>query len=220
MIYKFKVLSEEDDKFFMDIEIMSDQTFYDLHDFIQEELEYDSSLHATFFIATHNWQRKQEIALIETQVKGGEKIIAMDKAILSSFMKDAHQKLIYVFDLINQRSFFIELMETKQDTSNRYYPICIDFGGEIPPQFGKKATKKSSLFDDEDDDINVFSTKKVAPIIDDELEEDFASESFEKDIQFEFEDDSLLAGEAEEEEEDIDRDAPEEDDDDGDPDED
>ncbi len=212
MIYKFKVLSEEDDKFFMDIEIMSDQTFYDLHDFIQEELEYDSSLLATFFIANHNWQKKQEIALIETDGKDGEKIIAMDKAILSSFMKDAHQKLIYLFDFINQRSFFIELMETKQETSNRYYPICIDFGGEIPAQFGKKSTKKSSLFDDEDDDINVFSSKKAAPIIDDELEEDFAAESFEKDIQFEFEDDSLLAGEAEEEEEEVDSDMVQEDD--------
>jgi hypothetical protein len=211
MIYKFKVLSEEDDKFFMDIEIMSDQTFYDLHDFIQEELEYDSSLLATFFIANHNWQKKQEIALIETDGKDGEKIIAMDKAILSTFMKDAHQKLIYLFDFINNRSFFIELMETKQETSNRYYPICVDFGGEIPLQFGKKSTKKSSLFDDEDDDINVFSSKKAAPIIDDELEEDFANESFEKDIQFEFEDDSLLSGEAEEEEE-IDNDmAPEDD---------
>jgi hypothetical protein len=213
MIYKFKVLSEEDDKFFMDIEIMSDQTFYDLHDFIQEELEYDSSLLATFFIATHNWQRKQEISLIEIDGKAGEKTIAMDKAVLSTFMKDAHQKLIYLFDFINQRSFFIELMETKQETSNRYYPICVDFGGEIPLQFGKKTIKKSSLFDDDDDDINVFSSKKAAPIIDDELEEDFASESFEKDIQFEFEEDSLLSGEAEEEEEEVDNDLPSEEDD-------
>ncbi len=213
MIYKFKVLSEEDPKFFMDIEIMSDQTFYDLHDFIQEELEYDSSLLATFFIANHNWQQKQEIALIETDGKDGEKIIAMDKAVLSTFMKDAHQKLIYLFDFINNRTFFIELMETKQETANKYYPICIDFGGEIPPQFGKKITKKSSLFEDDDDDINVFSSKKVAPIIDDELEEDFASESFEKDIQFEFEDDALMSGEAEEEEDDVDKDmTPEEDD--------
>lgn len=219
MIYKFKVLSEEDDKFFMDIEIESDQTFYDLHDFIQEELEYDSSLLAKFFIATHNWQPKQEISLIETEAASGGKTVAMDKAVLSSFMKDAHQKLLYVFDLINNRSFFIELMETKQDTSSRYYPICIDFGGEIPPQFGKKAIKKSSLFDDDDDDINVFSSKKAAPIIDDELEEDFASESFEKDIQFEFEDDSILGAEAEEEEDDIDKDMVQEEDD-GDPDED
>jgi hypothetical protein len=219
MIYKFKVLSEEDPKFFMDIEIMSDQTFYDLHDFIQEELEYDSSLLATFFIANHNWQQKQEIALIEANGKDGEKIIAMDKAVLSTFMKDAHQKLIYLFDFINNRTFFIELMETKQETSNKYYPICIDFGGEIPPQFGKKITQKSSLFEDDDDDINVFSSKKVAPIIDDELEEDFASESFEKDIQFEFEDDSMLAGEAEEEDDEVDKDMVQEEDD-GDPDED
>lgn len=204
MIYKFKVLSDEDDKFFMDIEIRSDQTFYDLHELIQDELEYDSSHLATFFIANHNWQKKQEIPLLQIKKGAAKKTsveITMDKAVLSTYMKDAHQKLIYLFDFINDRSFYIELMETKSEALNRYYPICIDFGGEVPAQFGKKSTKKLRIFDEEDEETDVFSAKKAAPIIDDEFEEDFAHESFDKDIQFELDDDALLASEEEEEEE-------------------
>lgn len=187
MIYKFKILSEEDDKFFMDVEILSDQTFYDFHNFIQEELEYDSSFLAKFFIATHNWQRKQEIPLIVNK-KSAKNTLTMDKAVLANFMKDAHQKLIYLFDISNDRTFFIELVETISDSESRYYPICTNFGGEIPQQFGKK-NNKIKMFDDEDDDLDVFHSKKAAPILDDE-EESFIPESFEKDINFEFEEET------------------------------
>ncbi len=198
MIYKFKVLSEEDDKFFMDVEILSDQTFYDFHNFIQEELEYDSSFLAKFFIANHNLQRKQEILLIIDK-KSAKGTIAMDKAVLANFMKDAHQKLIYLFDILNDRTFFIELIETKPDSSSRYYPICTDFGGEIPPQFGKK-NNTINIFNDEDDDIDVFKSKNTAPILDDDADEGSTPESFDKDINFEFEEALNLSDNAEEDE--------------------
>ena len=189
MIYKFKILSEEDDKFFMDVEILSEQTFYDFHNFIQEELEYDSSFLAKFFIANHNLQRKQEIPLIIDK-KSAKNILTMDKAVLANFIKDAHQKLIYLFDILNNRTFFIELVETISDSASRYYPICTDFGGEIPQQFGKK-NNKINVFDDEDDDIDIdiFHSKKAAPVLDDE-EEDFTPEPFEKDINFESEEET------------------------------
>jgi hypothetical protein len=180
---------------------------------IQDELEYDSSHLATFFIANHNWQRKQEIPLLKMDDTSKEKTITMDQAVLSSFVKDAHQKLIYLFDFINDRCYYLELMETKPEAVNRYYPICTDFAGEIPPQFGKKSTKKLRIFDDEDAEVDIFSSKKAAaPILDDDFEEDFAGESFEKDMNFEIDDDALIAGE-EEEEEPEDDDKPEDDDD-------
>ncbi len=197
MIYKFKVLSDEDDKFFMDIEISSDQTFYDLHELIQDELEYDSSHLATFFIANHNWQKKQEISLLEMDGKSAEKTVTMDKAVLANYIKDAHQKLIYLFDFINDRSFFIELMETKAEAVNHYYPICTDFGGEIPPQFSKKSTKKNPIFDEDETDSDIFSAKKATPVIDEDFDEDFGHESFDKDINFEIDDDALIEEEEE-----------------------
>lgn len=192
MIYKFKVLSEEDDKFFMDIELKSDQTFYEFHEFIQDELEYDRSHLATFFIANHNWQKKLEIPLIEMDNGSKSKIVTMDKALLKDYIIDAHQKLIYLFDFLNERSFFIELMETKQESANMYYPVCTDFGGEIPLQFSKKSTKKSNIFEDENQDDDIFSIKKNKPVIDEDFDEDFAHESFDKDIQFDMDDDDLL----------------------------
>lgn len=169
MVYKFKVLSDEDEKFFMDIEILSSQTFYDLHDLIQDELEYDRSHLASFYTASHSWRRLKEIPLMAMD-NSTEKTVTMEKAILADYVKDAHQKFIYVFDYINDRCFYLELIETKPESPNMYYPVCTDFGGEIPPQIGKKE-KRTSIFDDDEDDVSTLSSRKPVPIIDDEIDD-------------------------------------------------
>jgi len=159
----------------MDIEILSGQTFFDLHDLIQDELEFDRSFLASFFVANHSWKRSKEIPLIEKKDKKNkkdkkvEKQIIMDKAVLSDYVKDAHQKFVYIFDYINDRGFFIELIETKPESPSMYYPVCTDYLGEIPSQIGKKSTKK--IFDDDDDEIDVTSTRKQAPVLDEFLDD-------------------------------------------------
>ncbi|MCX7863296.1 MAG: plasmid pRiA4b ORF-3 family protein [Bacteroidales bacterium] len=169
MVYKFKVLSDEDDKFFMDIEILSSQTFYDLHDLIQDELEYDRSHLASFYTASHSWRRLKEIPLMAINDKSSN-TITMEKAVLADYVKDAHQKFIYVFDYINDRCFYLELIDTKPESPNMYYPVCTDFGGEIPPQIGKKE-KRTSIFDDDEEDLTPTPSRKSLPILDEELED-------------------------------------------------
>lgn len=170
MVYKFKVFSDEDSKFYMDIEILSEQTFYDLHDLIQDELEYDRSHLASFFVASHSWKKMKEIPLIDMDNHSIDGVVTMENAKLSDYVKDAHQKFIYIIDYVNDRGFKIELEETRPESPNMYYPVCTDFGGEIPPQIGKKTTKKSSIFDD-DDDFDTPRKSKPLPILDDELDD-------------------------------------------------
>jgi len=210
MVYKFKVLSDEDSKFYMDIEILSEQTLYDLHDLIQDELEFDRSHLASFYTASHSWKRIKEIPLIVMDNSAMDDVVTMEKAVLSEYVKDAHQKFIYVFDYVNDRGFKIELEETKPESPNMYYPVCTDFKGEIPPQIGKKTTKKSSIFDDDDDDEFDLPHKPL-PILDDDLDDipdvpidkDIAS-TFEIDIDEEELDEEVKEEEPYEDDEDLD----------------
>ena len=210
MVYKFKVLSDEDSKFYMDIEILSEQTLYDLHDLIQDELEFDRSHLASFYTASHSWKRIKEIPLIVMDNSAMDDVVTMEKAVLSEYVKDAHQKFIYVFDYVNDRGFKIELEETKPESPNMYYPVCTDFKGEIPPQIGKKTTKKSSIFDDDDDDEFDLPHKPL-PILDDDLDDipdvpidkDIAS-TFEIDIDEEELDEEIKEEEPYEDDEDLD----------------
>ncbi|MGQ9847516.1 MAG: IS1096 element passenger TnpR family protein [Bacteroidales bacterium] len=165
----------------MNIEILSEQTFYDLHDLIQDELEYDRSYLASFFTVTHSWKRIKEIPLIDMGNDSKNEVITMENAKLADFVKDAHQKFLYIFDYINDRGFKIELEEIKPESPNMYYPVCTDFGGEIPPQIGKKNTKKSSIFDDDDEDFHSPRVAKPLPILEDEFD-DVSDIPLDKDI--------------------------------------
>lgn len=209
MVYRFRFTSEKYPKFSMDVEIKDDQSFYVFHEFIQDELEYDNSHLATFHVCNHNWESRQEIVLIKT--KKNQEVLLMDKTIIKTFIKDAHQKFKYCYDLINNRCFRIELMETKQETANMYYPVCTEFKGDIPPQFG--TGKDDSLFDDTEDEDDDTPRKSKKPVLDD-FDDDIIAEPFSKDIDFNFEADDDIDEEEEEEEEETEEDDDDFDDDD------
>jgi hypothetical protein len=207
MVYRFRFTSDKYPKFSMDVEVKDSQTFYTFHEFIQDELEYDNSHLATFHVCTHNWEDKQEIVLLKK--KKDQEVLLMDKTLIKSFIKDAHQKFKYCYDLINNRCFKVELMETKSETPDMYYPVCTAFAGDVPPQFG--TGKEDSLFDDHDDDDDT-PVKSKKPVLDD-FDDDIIAEPFNSDIDIHFENDDMEEEEEEEKFDDDEEDGADEDDD-------
>ena len=65
MIFVFRVISNEVEDFFRDVEIKSTQTFYQLHNAIQYDADWDSSQLANFYLTDDNWEPAQEISLID-----------------------------------------------------------------------------------------------------------------------------------------------------------
>jgi len=151
MVYKFKVTIDEDKDFYMEVQVKDTNTFYDLHNLFLNDLNYDKGYIYTFYVVDHNWKIKQEIPQIifdEKQQKGVE---TMDKAYIKKYIKDAHQKFIYIFDNINNRGFKLELIETLPEDPTFEYPFCSEFRGNIPSQTepiekDNFFIKKSSLF--------------------------------------------------------------------------
>jgi hypothetical protein len=134
MVLKFRLISNEQDDFIRDIEIRDDQTFFDLHEAIQDNLHFDKSLIASFFICNQQWEKEQEITLFELSEEEAAKVLVMDNTSIGQYMQDAHDKMLYVFDIFNERLFFIELVEIlKQDTS-KAYPCCSFEKGQPPRQ--------------------------------------------------------------------------------------
>ncbi|MBI5218994.1 MAG: hypothetical protein HY958_08700 [Bacteroidia bacterium] len=154
MIYRFRIISDESDDFFCDIEIRSEHTFYDLHYALQYEAEWDSSQLASFYLTNENWERKQEISLID--IKGNTCL--MDKTKISKFIKKEKQRLIYLFDILSDRAFYIELekiRELEEDEDKKKFPVVVNGGGEFPSQLMTKRGKARiprDIFDEEDFD--------------------------------------------------------------------
>ncbi len=153
MIYKFRIISDESEEFYCDVEIKSTQTFYDLHCKIQYDASWDSSHLATFFLVDDSWKRDKEISLLDM----GENTLLMDKVKISRFLKKTKEKLLYVYDLLSDRALFlqIESIREEDEEDKRTYPICLTGAGDYPVQIldaTRKARQQRDIFDEDDFD--------------------------------------------------------------------
>ena len=71
MVFRFRMLSDENDNFVRDYEAMYDMTLLDFHDFILQSLEYEPCM-ASFFTADDRWE-KQRTAQLERMKARAEK---------------------------------------------------------------------------------------------------------------------------------------------------
>lgn len=156
MVYKFRLLSEEVKDFVRDIEIRSDQTFYDFHLIIQDDLGFDNSQIASFFLTNTKWEKIKEFTLFDMSDGKNNTLIPMDKAILKNFIENAKQRLIYVFDFFNERSFYIELVDMQKEVIYSDYPAVIFSKGNPPQQilFGGTTSNLITDFDTQSMDFS------------------------------------------------------------------
>ena len=133
MVLKFRLISNEQDDFIRDIEILENQSYFQFHETIQDNLKFDKSQIASFFICNQQWEKEQEITLFELSEEEATKVLVMDNTTLGDFMKEPHDKLLYVYDVFNERLFFIELVEILKQDPSKDYPYC-SFEKGAPPE--------------------------------------------------------------------------------------
>ena len=127
MIYRFTIISDEVDDFVREIQIDPEATFFDLHEAILKAANYTNDQMTSFFICDDDWEKEKEITLEEMDNNPEMDSWIMKETRLNELIEDEKQKLLYVFDYMTERCFFIELSE-------------IITGKEIK---GAKCTKKS-----------------------------------------------------------------------------
>ena len=158
MIYKFRLLSDEVEDFRRDIEIDSDATFHELHKAILEATGYNDDQMTSFFLCDDRWEKEQEITLEEMGSRSDEDSWVMRETIIGDMIEEEKQHLLYVFDPLADRVFFIELSKIKYG-ENLESPRCTKSIGAAPVQtldfeeIMKKNTPVASDLDDLDDDF-------------------------------------------------------------------
>lgn len=164
MVYRFVVLSDEDEAFLREFEFLDNQNLLDFHNTLQEELEFDRSQIASFFMATESWEKEEEFTLFDM----GAGSSTMENAVLEEVIFRKNQKLLYVFDFFNDRALFVEYVGEFKEEDDKDYPVCTNAKGLPPKQvaFGGVARKKYNNLvvtdDDDDDDVD-------EEVVDDEI---------------------------------------------------
>lgn len=214
-VYKFRVILEENDDVFRDIEIKSGQTFEELHNAIQEAFKFDNKHAASFFVSDDFWRKGQEITLrkedlpldeIDIRKKADPKKL-MAETKIAKFIEQPRQRFVYVFDPAVQWSFLIELFKIDADNPKTKYPVCVKSVGTAPKQYKQTIIKeeasgpdallaailgggKSAEKEDDVEENEIYTSLKSEGIEDEDLE-GLEGEEGEDDVEADAEEDML-----------------------------
>ncbi|MFI3321925.1 MAG: hypothetical protein R3Y50_05315 [Rikenellaceae bacterium] len=165
MIFKFRMLSDEDENFIRDYEISYDATIKDLHTLICNDIDYDAEEMCSIFLCDEGWMKLREFTLFDMGVGGSDAIdgdeqslpVAMDSVLLGQAVRTKFARLLFVFDLFEDRAFFLELLEAKEGEEGKEYPRLLFANGEAPDQFdASQSVANRSIFDEAMDDFSDF----------------------------------------------------------------
>ncbi|MDO5572222.1 MAG: hypothetical protein Q4F97_12290 [Bacteroidales bacterium] len=168
MVYKFLVLSDEVDNFAREIKIDADATFLDLQNAILDSVNYTKDQMTSFFICDDDWEKKTEITLVDMDSSTEEDSWIMADTKLSDLLEDEKQKLLFVFDYMTERSFFMELrsIETGKDLDA---PIVTRSEGEAPVQLESFDDFSQNASQNTDFNADLYGDEEYDP---DELDEE------------------------------------------------
>jgi hypothetical protein len=142
MVSRFKLSFPEQPEFKREYDVSAEQTLYDFHRFIQRDLDYDESQPVLFFTASEQWEPERRFSLL-----GADSAELMDEVSVGSLVRARHHRLLYTFDVINNRSFAVELQELLEPAARVRYPRVASESGEPPAQIGKSNSAFSAIFD-------------------------------------------------------------------------
>lgn len=133
MVYRFKIISDEVDDFRREIQIDSENSFLELRNAILASAGYTTDELSSFVICDDDWTRHQEILLADMGFDSDRDFWLMADTRLSEMIEDEGQKLMFIFDPIAERAFFMEMKEmiTGQNLDK---PKCTVKKGNAPRQ--------------------------------------------------------------------------------------
>jgi len=142
MIYRLRIILDTKQDVLRDIEILSINTFEDLHYAIINAFDFKDNEMASFYLSDKEWKQGEEITL---ESFGEERV--MKDNVLETIINLDQQNFIYVYDFLILWTFFVEVIETNEENDSTNYPQTIFSIGIIP----KKAPEKLFIEDKSDE---------------------------------------------------------------------
>ena len=132
MVFRFLILSDEVDDFKREIKIDSEATFLDLYNAIMDSVGYTKTrcvLSSSVMMTGARIRKSHWLKWISSEVDN----YIMEDTRLEELLEDEHQKLLFVFDYMTERAFFMELREIipGKDLDKA---VCSKSIGEAPVQ--------------------------------------------------------------------------------------
>ncbi len=157
IIFKYRMLSDESDNFVRDFEVYPDMTLGEFSKFLLRALGYEECM-VSMFKSDAEWRPVEEF----TELDMGDELMdgmprCMDSVRLMEVTNDFHDRLIYTFDMLNNRSYYLELIDMQRPTTELNYPRVAFEHAPVPDQYDPEATEQAgSIFEEMMSDYNEF----------------------------------------------------------------
>lgn len=159
MVFRFRMLSDENDRFVRDYEVLYDTSLLEFHRFILESLEYEECM-ASFFTADKMWNRLREFTLVDMGTGEQDAPESMEHVVLGQIIHRLRDRLIYLFDLFGDRAYYLELTGVYEADPKSLYPREIFAVAAAPDQYDPSKTRadeeEESIFDEMMGDFREF----------------------------------------------------------------
>ena len=154
--YKFKVFYDEVEDFVRDVDVLANTNFEDFHLFLYKCLGLQGNEFAAFSICDQKWNKQKEITLMDTSeededfenpeyeeedsfsTKSRLPKFVMKDAILKDFITDPHQHILYEYDFMDPKTFYIEFQKAAQTEKPDEFPRCTYQKGVMPVRLTAK----------------------------------------------------------------------------------
>ena len=132
MIYRIKFSCDDVDDFRRVYEADSDATFFDLHTAILKSVGFPDDQMTSFYMCNDRWEKGQEVTLVEMGSNFEYDNMVMESTRLSELLEESGQRMIYVFDPMNERYFFGRVSDILPGVCNGV--VCVESQGDSPTQ--------------------------------------------------------------------------------------
>lgn len=136
MIYRFRIILDNEEDVFRDIEIEASATLEDFHNAITQSFGFDGSEMASFYKSNELWEEGEEVSLFDLGDVPGEARIMSETAIQDMVSKE-ETRMIYVYDFLNMWTFMVELADITEREEGQIYPNLMFAYGQIPYDFSE-----------------------------------------------------------------------------------
>ena len=104
----------------------------------------------SFFLCDENWEKELEITLVEMDTSSEYDNHTMEDSVISDFITEKDQNVLYIFDMFSERGFIVRLKEIK--SGHLEQAVCTAKKGNAPEQivindFDDTSSKKAAATD-------------------------------------------------------------------------
>lgn len=133
MVYRITFISDDVENYRRVFEADAQASFLELHNAILEANGYTNDQMTSFFMCNSNWEKEQEVTLVEMESSYEYDNLVMESTYLEDLMIEEGQKLIYVFDPMQDRCLLGKLTAILP-SENREGVVCVESKGKAPKQ--------------------------------------------------------------------------------------